>query len=88
MELTGQSGTASWCRGLARWDGLWAVGFTRLRATRWRHNLAWAKGMLRGDVRVGSSPTRVVLTDGRQVQLSQTLESAGIDALFGIVPGP
>ena len=77
-----------WCRGLARWQDGWAVGFTRLRTTRWRHNLAWLKGTLRGDVRVGACPTRVVLIDRRGRARAQELEDLGIDAVFAIEPGP
>jgi hypothetical protein len=77
-----------WCRGLARWEDGWAVGFTRLRTTRWRHNLAWLKGTLRGDVHVGTRPTRVVLLDGRGRAQSQELEALGIDAVFAIESGP
>lgn len=77
-----------WCRGLA-FDGdvAW-VGFSRLRATRLRRNLAWWKGRLRrGGVVRGEHPTRVVgfdLSTARVVG-DVDLERVGVHAVFGLV---
>ena len=77
-----------WCRGLARHDDGWVVGFTRLRATRWRRNLAWVRGQLRGRVDVPDQPTRLVWwrDDGRTASI--VLERTTLDAVFALCPGP
>jgi hypothetical protein len=77
-----------WCRGLAPVPGGWAVGFTRLRATRWRHNLAWLRGTLRGDRTVTDQPTRVVVLEHGRVAEVLPVEALGLHALFAIEPGP
>lgn len=79
-----------WCRGLAIVDGVAWVGFTRIRATRVRRNLAWVRGRLRGVPIASRRPTRVVgfeLATGRRVA-SVELAAVGIDALFGIAAIP
>ncbi|HHO52357.1 MAG TPA: hypothetical protein ENK18_16170 [Deltaproteobacteria bacterium] len=80
-----------WCRGLAFVDGIAWVGFTRLRATWSRRNLAWARGLLRGRVVASPHPTRLVGYDlGAEAQIGEVLvEEIGLDAIFGLVgPGP
>lgn len=79
-----------WVRGL--WvDGDRAfVGATRLRATRWRRNLAWLRGTVRGTTTVGRRPTRVLevsLADGR-VRSEIPTEDLGLHAIFGLCPLP
>lgn len=77
-----------WCRGLAFGDGWCWVGFTRLRATRTRQRLAWARGALRGRPMATHHPTRVVAYDlaaGRKVA-EVDVERFGMHAVFGIVP--
>ncbi len=78
-----------WCRGLAWHDDHWWVGMTRIRATRWRQNLAWLRGALRGTQEASKRPTRllVVCRDGT-VARTISLEPHGIDAIFAVVPGP
>lgn len=76
-------GPLGWCRGLAFEAGTMWVGFTRLRATRWRHQLAWLKGQLRGRVDVTRQPTRLVAFDGGD--RTADLESLGVHAVFGLV---
>ncbi len=84
-------GALGWCRGLVLdGDTAW-VGFTRLRATRLRRNLAWLAGRLRGHTTVGTRPTRVVrveLGTGRVLE-ECPLEAHGVDAVFGLcgLPG-
>ncbi len=77
-----------WCRGLLL-DGAHAwVGFTRLRATRLRHNLAWLRGRLRGNPRATRRPTRVVryeVRTGRPVHTVE-VEPVGLHAVFAILP--
>lgn len=75
-----------WCRGL--WfeqDRAW-VGFTRIRATRARQNLAWARGALRGSQVATRRPTRVVRVglDGALLQTVR-VDEVGMDAVFAIL---
>jgi len=92
FDLNDGRGPLGWCRGLAFHDGLLWVGFTRLRATRWRRNLAWVRGTLRGRVEVSDRPTRLVgvrLADGPElwgeVVRTVDLEGLGVGAVFGLV---
>ena len=86
-RLDGGGDPLGWCRGLAFIDGLLWVGFTRLRATRWRHHLAWVRGRLRGRVEVSRRPTRVVGVDLQQQRIVRTidLEGLGAHAVFGMI---
>ncbi len=87
INLNDGRGPLGWCRGLAWHDGLWWVGFTRLRATRWRQRVAWLRGRWRGRVDVSDRPTRLVAVDPLRgsVVKELTLEERGIDAVFGLV---
>lgn len=79
-----------WCRGLWIADGIAWVGFSRLRATRLRRHLAWARGRLRGRPIATRRPTRLEgfeLATGRRIR-SIPLADVGIDALFGVVAEP
>jgi hypothetical protein len=74
-----------WCRGLA-FDGdvAW-VGFSRLRATRWRGHLAWARGALRGRQQASAHPTRVSGYDlARGEKVAEY--AVPLDAVFALVP--
>jgi len=78
-----------WCRGLAFVDGIALVGFTRLRATRMRQRLAWVRGQLRGQQIASAHPTRVAAYDlgSGQKRGEVVTEAAGLDAVFGLLPG-
>lgn len=79
-----------WCRGLAIDDGVAYVGFSRLRATRARSNLAWLRGRLRGRPIATRRPTRIAafeLSSGRRIG-SWPTAAAGLDAVFGVVVAP
>jgi hypothetical protein len=72
-----------WCRGiLVDGDRLW-VGFSRIRPTRFRANVAWAARGFRH-----SKPTHIACYDlARRECLTETeLESAGMSALYSILP--
>jgi hypothetical protein len=76
-----------WCRGLVLVDGVAFVGFTRLRATRWRERLAWVRGGLRGRAVATRRPTRVdafELATGRRIGSVHGAE-VELDAIFGLV---
>jgi hypothetical protein len=77
-----------WCRGLGFAHGLWWVGFTRIRATRFRSHLAWARGRLRGAQFATSQPTHVVGVDVQKGRIVHRvdLEELGMDAVFSILP--
>ena len=87
IDLNDGRGPLGWCRGLAASGGWLWVGFTRLRATRWRHHLAWVRGRLRGRVDVSGRPTRLVAVDPvtGAVAREVDLEALGVDAVFGLV---
>lgn len=87
LEEAPGSEPLGWCRGLWLGDGVRAVGFTQIRATPWRKNLAWVRGALRGRQVAGRFPTRVLLyeADGLRPIASHPSADAGLDALFGVV---
>lgn len=73
-----------WCRGLTFLDDhLVAVGFSRIRHTRFRQTLSWVRNGL-----TRSEPTRVAVYDTRTWSLvaEQDLEPAGCNAVFSILP--
>lgn len=79
-----------WCRGLRFVDGRAWVGFTRLRTTRSRAALAWARGALRGRPVATRRPTRIVAYELDPVRkiAEVPLEPYGLDALFAIDHAP
>ncbi|MBA3688135.1 MAG: hypothetical protein H0W81_04840 [Chloroflexi bacterium] len=69
-----------WTRGIAvDGPGVW-IGFTRVRKTRFRENVAWVKGRR-------SLPTRVAYFDLASRRLGPTieLERSGMNALFSVL---
>jgi hypothetical protein len=72
-----------WCRGvLADGDRLW-VGFSRIRPTRFRENVAWlTRGFRQG------LPTHLACYDvaARTCEKELDLEAAGISAIYSIFP--
>ncbi|MCB0321922.1 MAG: hypothetical protein KDD69_00060 [Bdellovibrionales bacterium] len=77
-----------WCRGLAVLDrDQVIVGFSRLRATKFRENIRWAKYQL-GLSRPKLLPTRIARIDLKQRRVLWTveLEDAGLAAVFSIHP--
>lgn len=72
-----------WCRGLTFVDDDHvAVGFSRIRHTRFRQTLSWVRNGL-----TASEPTRVALYDTRDWSLvdEQSMEEAGCNAVFSIL---
>ncbi len=72
-----------WCRGvLVDGDHLW-VGFSRIRPTRFRANVAWAARGFRH-----SKPTHIACYDlaRRECLVEIDLEPAGLAALYSILP--
>jgi hypothetical protein len=84
MEAGGPRGY-SWCRGVLPVEGSRAwVGFTRLRATRWKEKLRWVKSK----VAAVAQPTRLSLYDFGRRELVQEidLEAGGLHAVFNVLP--
>lgn len=74
-----------WCRGLAFHGDIAWVGFSRLRATRWRSHLAWVRGQMRGRQEATVHPTRVAGYDlVRNVAVADW--PVPLDAVFGLLP--
>lgn len=78
---------SGWCRGLAVNESTLLAGFTRLRATRWRDHLAWARGALRGRQERTTHPTRIQSHNSQtgRFEWEIDLEPHGVHALFAIV---
>lgn len=78
-----------WCRGLCVLDpDNIIVGFTRLRSTRWRENVRWAKRTV--GLQAGNPPTRIALYNlkRRALEWEVNLEQYGMDAVFSILAAP
>lgn len=76
-----------WCRGLHLVSSRHVVvGFSRLRPTKLRDNVRWAKFSLGLRNDVGSAPTRIALYDLEEGVLAWEidLEPAGLNAVFSI----
>ena len=70
-----------WCRGIAfEGDHIW-VGFSRLRPTKARENVAWVKDGFKRQV--GTHIARYDLTK-RSLEQRIDLEPAGLNAVFSI----
>jgi hypothetical protein len=75
-----------WCRGIEVLDDDHViVAFSRLRPTKWRQNVRWAKSRLGGSGR-GLLPTRLVMVDLRRERScwEANLEPAGLNAVFSV----
>lgn len=85
-EIVGFGTPLGWCRGL-HWldDDRIAVGFSRLRGTRWQRNVRWVKHRLGGDGS-GVMPTRVAVFDLKRLELcaEYDVEPAHLNAIFSI----
>ena len=82
-EIHGDRVLLGWCRGvLVEGDTIW-VGFSRIRPTRFRANVAWAARGFRH-----SKPTHIACYDlSRRTCLAEIdLEPPGLSALYRILP--
>lgn len=81
----GRSAVLGWCRGiLLDGDRLW-VGFSRIRATRFRENVGWAaRGFKQG------LPTHIACYDlARRTCIAEIeLEGVALSAIYSIFPAP
>jgi hypothetical protein len=78
-------GASGWCRGLEVLDeDRVVVAFSRLRPTKWRENVRWAKRRL-GSRGVGLLPTRLAMVDLRTERFWEAnLEPVGLYAVFSV----
>lgn len=84
--IAGRDTPLGWCRGIEVLDDdLVVVGFSRLRPTKWKENVLWAKKRLGGSG-TGLLPTRLALFDLRRGKLCWEidLEPAGMNVIFSI----
>lgn len=87
-ELDDRPGPLGWCRGIHPHGGLVYVGFSHLRRTRFRQNVAWVKDRLSASSRQARS-TRIVAYDLRgsgEKVAEWDLEAGGMGAVFSILP--
>jgi hypothetical protein len=75
-----------WCRGLLRQDGLTYLGFSRLRPTMLKQNLAWLRRPL--GKAPEPKPSRLVAYDLERgcKTGSWVAETAGISSIFSVLP--
>jgi hypothetical protein len=76
-----------WCRGVEMLDDDHiVVGFSRLRPTKWKERIAWAKNRLTGGKGDGMCPTSIAVFDLRTDRMcwQVDLEPAGMSVLFSI----
>jgi hypothetical protein len=87
-DIEGTTAPLGWCRGLLVVDDLAWVGFSRLRPTRLRRNVRWAKRGLRRRSSYEMRPTRLAAYDlERSVLLDEiNLEPYEFNAVFSILP--
>lgn len=90
-SMAGTDHALGWCRGLVVVDDRRVlVGFSRLRPTRTKANLAWVARQVGLMENPGVLPTRIALYDLKAGSLLQEwpVESFGLNVLFSIHPVP
>lgn len=88
-ELTRSTKDLGWCRSLhVLEEDKVIVGFSRLRPSKIRENLQWAKYMVGKREFSGRLPTRIVLFDLTRgcIEWSIDLEKCNLNAVFSIIP--
>jgi len=92
-QISGVQGPLGWCRGLHVVDENHViVGFSRLRPTKFRENLAWVKRWTKAGLGIAESvtskPTRIALYNLKSGRLlwEMNVEEAGMNAVFSIHP--
>ena len=87
-EIEGGTAPLGWCRGVLLLDEVAWVGFSRLRPTRLRRNVRWARRGFRRPRSYETRPTRLVAYDlDRKVLLEEIdLEPYDLNAVFSILP--
>jgi hypothetical protein len=89
-RVTGRLGPLGWCRGLCVLENdVVVVGFTRLRRTKFKEKVAWAKYRLgRGGTSQTRQPAHIAAYDLRRQQLlwEANVEQFGMHVVFSIHP--
>lgn len=80
-----KSGPLGWCRGIHVEEDRVFVGFSRIRPTQFKQNLAWLRAPLN---RPEPPPTRVTAYDlhGERELRAWSLEEHGMSAVFSVLP--
>ena len=87
-EVYNTDNPLGWCRGLHVQNDRLYIGFSSLRSTRLRENLAWIKaGFRQSKQTMRALPTRIVEFDikTRKIIKEVTLSGIGLDAIFSIL---
>ena len=87
-ETYSGSNPLGWCRGLHVEEGRFFIGFSALRSTKLRENLAWIKtGFKKSVEETRALPTRIVEYDfkTRSIVKELILSDVGLDAVFSIL---
>lgn len=83
-EISSRGGPLGWCRGLAFVsDDVVAVGFSRLRPTKFKENIKWAAAKISKKFS-STSPTRVSLFDIKEKKLLREFDLEGRDELNAV----
>jgi hypothetical protein len=85
QKLEGLDTLLGWCRGLLVDGPLLWIGFTRMRPTRFRENVAWVKNSFKHYL--GTHVMCYDMEAGRCVG-QYVVEDAGLNAIFGIYQAP
>jgi len=85
QALEGLETLLGWCRGLLVDGPLLWVGFSRMRPTRFRENVAWVKNSFKHYL--GTHVFCYDMDTGQRVA-QHVVEGAGVNAIFGLYPAP
>jgi len=88
-EMTETNKTLGWCRGLCVLDeNRVVVGFSRIRPSKFRENVRWAKFVIGQREDAGMLPTRIAQYNllAGTIEWSYDLESCNLNAVFSILP--
>src|SRR5215470_2045054 len=85
--INGEASLLGWCRGLLPLDDqrFW-IGFTRVRKTKFRENLLWARSIFRDGMQ--EKPSHLALYDTGKLECIQefNVEAHGLNVIFSIFP--
>ena len=85
--INGGSSLLGWCRGLLPLDDqrFW-IGFTRVRKTKFRENLLWARSIFRDGMQ--EKPSHLALYDTNRLECIQEfdVEAHGLNVIFSVFP--
>ncbi len=88
-EITKSNKILSWCRSIHILDeDRVIVGFSRIRPSKFRENVQWAKFVIGKRESAGNLPTRIVLFNlaNKSIEWTINLEEHNLNAVFSILP--